>query len=158
MKIQNSAKWCNLYLNESKYRLTTNGSQTALWLKRAAVVGLFLLVFYVTISIGLIELTSGILLTAIVWLTRTKTDSPSDTLFIELTMQGQLSINQQAFTLLPSSRIGWFGCWLVLNPQPETNTTKREVFIFKDSLNQQDYRRLCRWLLRFRFLSPAATK
>jgi len=56
------------------------------------------------------------------------------------------------WSIHPNSRIGWFGCWLVLiqktdSTNPESiNHTKiiRRLFFFYDQFSKEDYARLCR--------------
>ena len=70
--------------------------------------------------------------------------------------------SQTSFSLHINSRIGWFGCWLILINELKTDEQKINIksrstykkksksiklFIFKDSLSSQDYARLTRKIL-----------
>lgn len=76
---------------------------------------------------------------------------------------GLIDCNLQSnLTLHINSRVGWFGCWLILNNELKTdrkaidrqnrtfNLKKSKPikhFIFKDSLSEEDYARLSRIVL-----------
>ncbi len=70
--------------------------------------------------------------------------------YLLLTDDGQLSIDNdsQDYKLLASSRLGFLGCWLELQPIKVSATPSKmknkHLFIFRDSLNGQDFSRLVR--------------
>lgn len=73
---------------------------------------------------------------------------------LTLTKAGAVEFNndQISYQLLPESRLSFIGCWLVIiaNDNAVTqhsNPVKKypkQFFIFKDSLNKQDFSRLAR--------------
>lgn len=58
------------------------------------------------------------------------------------------------FTISSNSRIGWFGCWLLLKQncgQVDFFRTDRLTacqFVYRDSVSASDYSRVCRQILR----------
>jgi len=68
------------------------------------------------------------------------------------------------FTLNVNSRIGWFGCWLLLIKDNENNDSsltakqKHSQFVFKDSLSASDYARLCRYILMVAKQTPKSNR
>jgi hypothetical protein len=57
------------------------------------------------------------------------------------------------YTIMRNSRIGWFGCWLLLKKVNDDSpssafTLKHTLFVYRDSLYSQDYCRLCRHILK----------
>jgi len=53
-----------------------------------------------------------------------------------------------------NSRIGWFGCWLILTPlstalsSARLSKTPKRLFLYKDRFSAIDYSRLCRHILK----------
>ena len=64
----------------------------------------------------------------------------------------QLNDKQVSYQLLTNSRLSFIGCWLVMiqdvaSLPPSTNLAEKipkQIFIFKDSINEQDYSRIAR--------------
>lgn len=70
--------------------------------------------------------------------------------FIEFNDFGEVRLNQtEGYRLLPSSRLSWLGCWLLLMDTSVNNRKTKVIFVYKDSLTRREYTRLCRWVLRF---------
>lgn len=76
-----------------------------------------------------------------------------------LTDNGVISFSdeQSSYQLLTHSRFSFFGCWLMMKPSTENNSATeranisfkvKSVFIFRDSLNGQDFARLARVITR----------
>jgi hypothetical protein len=68
---------------------------------------------------------------------------------------GKVAIDEQTELYThPHSRIGWFGCWLILiktsNNLKDSHSSKlsNRVYIFEDQLSSRDYSRLCRHILK----------
>jgi len=80
--------------------------------------------------------------------------------YLSITTDGLLTINNEKmeYQLLATSRLGFIGCWLTLqkrsvlvNSSKKTpQVTLRELFIFRDSLSEQDYARLVNVLKQIR--------
>lgn len=51
-----------------------------------------------------------------------------------------------------SSRVGWFGCWLLLTQLDDNTIEKnsRRIFLFSDQCEPQDYARLSRLILKLK--------
>jgi len=72
-----------------------------------------------------------------------------------LNQNGSIEIDaHNPLILHQNSRIGWFGCWLILMPQtkglsslPSAKRTTR-LYLWKDSFSAVDYSRLCRHILK----------
>ena len=72
----------------------------------------------------------------------------------ELSNQGICSFDENIhYQLQTNSRLSFLGCWLSLQPvladnvkvlDAKYNTSNKQLFIYRDSLNQQDYARLSR--------------
>jgi len=57
----------------------------------------------------------------------------------------------QEFQLGMNSRVGWFGCWLVLIPlKSDRNNTVKYQFLFKNSISSQSYSRISRIIKRLK--------
>ena len=54
------------------------------------------------------------------------------------------------YQIHPSSRVGWWGCWLILvnNQVGQQAAKKVTYFIFAEQCSSRDYARLCRTILR----------
>ncbi|PKG83427.1 hypothetical protein CXF85_10460 [Colwellia sp. 75C3] len=71
-----------------------------------------------------------------------------------LTNTGSIEFNnkQVSYQLLANSRLSFIGCWLVMiqdvpSLPPHTNLSEKipkQLFIFRDSMNEQDYSRITR--------------
>jgi hypothetical protein len=70
--------------------------------------------------------------------------------YLVLHPNGQVDcVGGKEYCLHRNSRVGWFGCWLVLIPlKKRENKSTIRYFIFNDSINPQDRSRLTRHLLR----------
>jgi len=67
----------------------------------------------------------------------------------ELTPQGVCTFNgAEYYQLQTNSRFSFLGCWLTLMPATAQNTLlkgkKKQLFIYRDSLSEQDFSRLSR--------------
>jgi hypothetical protein len=85
--------------------------------------------------------------------------------YFTITSEGLVSINtdiehegKTSYQLLEKSRLGFIGCWLslqqtsvLISPRNKINqTASRQLFIFRDSLSEQDYARLISVLRQIR--------
>jgi len=64
-----------------------------------------------------------------------------------VTDTGFCQFGQQYFQLLANSKTSFLGCWLVLSSVEKTlviSAEQKKLFIYKDSLSNQDYARVCR--------------
>ncbi|MCP4989976.1 MAG: hypothetical protein GY928_29190 [Colwellia sp.] len=72
--------------------------------------------------------------------------------YLTISTDGLLTIKNGdlSYQLQETSRLGFIGCWLVLQPSAtlispskiNTRFTPTQIFIFRDSLSEQDYSRL----------------
>jgi len=73
---------------------------------------------------------------------------------LTLTNTGVIGLNNDNinYQLLAESRLSFIGCWLVIMPNNSTATQQsssknrypKQIFIFRDSLHEQDFSRLAR--------------
>lgn len=61
--------------------------------------------------------------------------------------EGQLELNNHIYTIQLNSRVGIFGCFLCL-VDTEEQAKPETLFIFKTSVSECDYSRLCRVIKR----------
>jgi len=66
--------------------------------------------------------------------------------------------NLREFQLDVSSRVGWFGCWLVLVPalKIKQNNPKQYLFLFSSSVSALDYSRISRVIRKIKYLTKSA--
>lgn len=171
--MQNSTQWCNLYSVESKYNIDVNHSKNRQSIKQSCF-ALYLLSFvYITSQIDffitqdylLIFLVTICLLmvSGVGFFLLFKAAKNSKTNQLVLHDNGLIDFDSQtSLSLHINSRIGWFGCWLILINELKADEQKIKIqrrstykkksksikiFIFKDSLTTQDYARLTRKIL-----------
>lgn len=156
MKTQNSTKWCNLYLNESKYNLVFRRSRY----QRAVYFGLLLsLVLLIVVSYTYayqIALLYAVLafIGLSLYLGNKDTQSADAIGALDIDETGTIRVNQEAQTyqLLNSSRCGFLGCWLNLQTtdasQEVSSAFRKRIFVFKDSLRSADFSTLARIIYR----------
>ncbi|MEI6893632.1 MAG: hypothetical protein V5789_03170, partial [Colwellia sp.] len=80
-----------------------------------------------------------------------KNDNPSCNL-LTLTTTGAIQLNHspESYQLLPESRFGFIGIWLLMIPSRGSamysskivKPIPKQLFIFRDSVNAQDYSRI----------------
>jgi hypothetical protein len=157
--MQNSTQWCNLYSVESKYNLRVCQSAIQRAIYRGVDAVTFLLFCYlisqlylVSVDASLIKLTvnSALVIAIVIILIKRYYRLPIhqikrlvlyDNGLIDCDCHSHLSLHV-------NSRIGWFGCWLILiDNRCKLHVKLIKIFIFKDSLSQQDYARLARAVL-----------
>jgi len=68
--------------------------------------------------------------------------------------------NYQEFQLDVSSRVGWFGCWLVLTPslKNKKDDSVQYLFLIKDSVSSQNYSRISRVIKKLKYLAKYSHK
>lgn len=157
--MQNSTQWCNLYSVESKYNLRVFQSFTQRAIYRGINAITFLLFCYlisqlylVSVDASLIKLTvnSALVILIVIILIKRYYRLPIHPIKrLVLYDNGLIDCDHRShLSLHINSRIGWFGCWLILIDNPCKLPVKPiKIFIFKDSLSQQDYARLARTVL-----------
>lgn len=161
MKTTNLTPWCNLFSTALKYNITLRKSRYQLVLGVGCAVTLVILpLIFVTYAyqLGLAIAIIFVFLSAI-WLAHTKKHQQNIISRFELNNEGVCSFETsmhriEHYQLLENSRFSFFGCWLFL--QPTTNNScvkaggnlvnnsdvKKQFFIYRDSLSDQDYSRL----------------
>lgn len=153
-------QWCNLFSSASKYNISVRPSRY----KRVVYGSLPLGACLVTlISLSYAYLLALVILIACLFYISIYISRDNNEAFIHyltITTDGLLTINNDkaGYQLLTTSRLGFIGCWLVLqkrsvliNPSEKTNqAASRQLFIFRDSLSEQDYARLVSVLKQIR--------
>ena len=157
--MQNSTQWCNLYSVESKYNLRVFQSAIQRAIYRGIDAITFLLfcyiisqLFLVSVDVSLIKLTVNsalVILTVIILIKRYYRLPIHQIKRLVLYDNGLIDCDCHShLSLHINSRIGWFGCWLILiDNRSNLNLQPIKIFIFKDCLSQQDYARLARTVL-----------
>jgi len=149
--------WCNLYSTESKYNITVNKSRYKWGVYGAGIL--------ISITLALLKYTFAYqwvvfflafsLLFFGYFLFKEKSAYHSAMYDFSMNTQGQClftlsdSSVVKSYQLLAKSRISFVGCWLFMKPiglnHRNSNRTKR-IFLFKDSISNQDYSRISRIL------------
>ena len=154
MKIQNSTQWCNLYSNASKYNINVRNSHYKLAVYSFSGIFIFLVIivnftfhYILAQSLAVVSIIS-----LSVFLSRRNNEPIISSL--KLTTSGEIYLhkNQVSYQLLPASRISFIGCWLVMVPNESilsqcsnaASNTPKQLFIYRDSLSNQDFSRLAR--------------
>ncbi|TRX54536.1 protein YgfX [Thalassomonas sp. M1454] len=155
-RMKNSTKWCNLYSTESKYKLSFTPSNIAPKVPLYLTV-LFLVLFFTLLYRLNASLDAKYIVIIVLTLTLPqyfflrylfKQQIKSNLLVgnnVLLSESGELTFAaDQHWQITSASFILPFGCSLVL----ERNSKKLFCWVFKDSLNNRSYRRLCRLVMR----------
>ena len=157
--MQNSTQWSNLYSNELSFKLKIYSSLLPLIISLSTV---YLLVV-VLASILVFELNPPLVqlffVTAILSFivviglcsSRFSNVREKSCYFIKeiiLLPNGVVEIDNTQYQMHLNSRIGFLGCWLCLINEQEKQTKSDTIFIFKDSVSEESYSRLCRVIKR----------
>jgi len=67
---------------------------------------------------------------------------------LNLLPNGVVEIDNKQHQMHVNSRIGFLGCWLCLTSNQEVKRGVKTLFIFKSSVSEQSYSRLCRVIKR----------
>lgn len=154
--------WSNLYSTESKYKLSLKSSAHArIWLFCQCLMLVFVLsyslslivnmaVFYLVVAVFLF----GLLIFILSELTLGGGTQTSPEYFtLDLSGYCQFGLDD-IWLLTKASKLSFWGCYLTLEKiDPLTQKVlepkiQKRRFIFKDSMNKQDYARLCRVILK----------
>ena len=165
MKTVNLTLWCNLFSTASKYNIQVKKSHTKPLVIFGSSVFIFLLLllhfsyaYYLALAIASLTLTVlSILFTQqstqkITQQFTQQSDKQIRVLYqFELTSQGICTFDDEGYyQLQANSRCSFLGCWLTLMPITTKNTLffgkYKQLFIFRDSLSEQDFSRLSRVL------------
>lgn len=147
-------KWSNLFLAESKYKITLKASPISQRLLRAEqiilTVLLLLIVYFIaqtfSFVVSLIFMISCVSLIALFYYLKRKTplQHMSQQSFT-LSINGECSFDgTSSYTVSNKSRIGWRHCYLNLVSSNKSERRKKEVIIYQDSCTPLDYSRVCR--------------
>lgn len=151
MKTANLTRWCNLFSIESKYSIDIRKSRYRVLLHIGCAIALILLLFvFFTFAYHEILAISFILICLLGYLATKKRESQTIVSTFELTSDGQCRFDEAShYQIQRSSRQSFLGCWLVLQKIPTNSVllntkdkTKRLLFIYRDSLSEQDFSRL----------------
>ena len=162
MKTKNLTPWCNLYLSESKYKLSLTASRYPK-LVYASVVYFTLAVtlFLIDSNVHQISVLSFVFIFYLGYFLSVKTDNKLSKktkkfIFIDhdLSIEFYQAIDKEgeivrvsdtlSGTLSAGSRVGVMGFWLNITSETEGRPIIYNKFIFKDCLSTQDYARLSR--------------
>lgn len=162
MKTQNSTQWSNLYSNELSFKLTIYSSLLPLII----IVSIVYLLTVALASILLFELNPPLvqfffvmaimLFIVVIGLcgSRFSKVREQNRYFVkELTLlpNGVVEIGSKQHQMHLNSRIGFLGCWLCLTSKQEIKRGVKTLFIFKNSVSDESYSRLCRIIKRNTF-------
>ena len=152
MKIQSSTQWSNLYSNALKYNINVRISlyKLAIYSLIAILTALVILVSF-TFHYGLALGLAVVSIISLSLLLSVRNNKPITSSFT-LTNTGGIEFDNDkiSYQLLAESRLSFIGCWLVLMPNNSVVTQHshsakkdpRQLFIFRDSLHEQDFSRL----------------
>ncbi|MDO6446584.1 hypothetical protein Q4493_12440 [Colwellia sp. 1_MG-2023] len=168
--MQNSTQWCNLYSVESKYNIRVGQSAVQRIIKRwfdAVIILLFChivsqLYWAITIatSANLVAIIAFLFICNTILFKKYYNRLPIYQIkHLVLHENGLIDCDRyNHLSLHINSRIGWLGCWLILIDNSSKILGKPiKIFIFKDSLSQQDYCRLSRTILSNHRQQPASS-
>ncbi len=167
MKTANLTPWCNLFSSESKYNICVKKSRYKVLLYTGSVIAfILLLLLFFTYSYHLALVVAVLTFLVLGFLLAKQRVEHVVVSKFEINRQGLCSFNSSSFDdfsfygnkyyqLQASSRFSFLGCWLALQPlaaQPisavntmcntKNNNKKRMLFIYRDSLSNQDFSRL----------------
>ena len=144
----------NLYSNALKYNVNVRESRYKLAVYSALAIFIFL-VMLVSFTFYYIQ-AQALAVVSIIALSLFLSMSKKNRLtssFI-LTNTGSIRFNNEdaSYQLLAGSRLSFIGCWLVMSqnvpavflPKDLFETMPKQLFIFRDSINEQDYSRIAR--------------
>ncbi|WP_353517489.1 protein YgfX [Thalassotalea sp. SU-HH00458] len=157
--MQNSTQWCNLYSGESKYniRLVKSSNQQAIQYCIEAIT--LLLVCYIIHQLYMLAIITSplkstvniaLILCIVIIVMKGYHRLPKHQIkYLVLHNNGLIDCDRHSqLSLHLNSRIGWFGCWLILiDSRSKQLVNPIKLFIFKDSLSPRDYCRLSRAVL-----------
>ncbi|MCW8833731.1 MAG: hypothetical protein OQK09_04810 [Colwellia sp.] len=148
----NSTPWCNLFSTASKFNIQVNESRNKLLvIYGLTVFFLLLLVLYFSYAyfLALVVATLTLLVLGVLYSQQRTKHRQKDAKCLyqfELNQQGLCLFNgNEYYQLHASSRFSFFGCWLMLLPTTENKCSgdkAKQLFIFRDSLTEQDFSRL----------------
>lgn len=150
MKTVNLTPWCNLFSTGSKYSIEIKKSRyKLLFFASVTVILIALLLVYFTYAYHLI-LAGTVLSVLLFGILLAKKEKSVVVARFELDNQGSCSFDGvHYYQLLTQSRFSFLGCWLYLqNCNDNTrysandNDAIKRVFIFRDSLCEDDFSRL----------------
>lgn len=157
--MQSLTQWSNLYSNESKFNIKIYSSL----LPRVIFVSFAYLLVVLLVSFSFFELNPPliqlfavsfiVLLICIlcVFSTRFIGFNPNDRHFIQeivIQLDGHIEVEHNQYEMHVNSRVGLFGCWLVLQNSFNKKLKPDTLFIVKNSVSKQSYARLCRIINR----------
>lgn len=152
MKTKSSMLWCSLFSSASKYNISIRPSRykrVAYGLLPCGACLIILVSFSYAYVMALVLIISSLISISVYISFENKTPF---TYYLTISTQGLLTIKNEGMTyqLLATSRLSFIGCWLVFRPSPPLNPSSKvasqpmptQLFIFRDSLSEQDYSRL----------------
>ncbi|MCI2283275.1 hypothetical protein L3081_07505 [Colwellia sp. MSW7] len=146
----NLTPWCNLFSTASKYNIEVKKSRyKPLFCASVTVIIIALLLVYFTYAYHLI-LAGTVLSVLLLGILLAKKGKPVVVASFELDNQGRCSFDGvHYYQLLTRSRFSFLGCWLYLQYcndntryNANNNDAIKRVFIFRDSLYEDDFSRL----------------
>lgn len=160
MKIKSSTQWCNLYLTESKYNIAIGNAKADRYFKWCCYFLLVIVFFSILAPITQKDhidsfLIFLVLITTSAFIVLLKSSKKTDEIKeLVLYSNGLIDFEDDInLSLHPNSRIGWFGCWLILIKDENSllnnkNQQLIKVYISKNSVSDADYSRLSRHILK----------
>ena len=144
----------NLYSNALKYNVNVRESRYKLAVYSALVIFICLVMLVIfTFYYILAQTVAAASIIALSLFLSISKKNPLTSSFI-LTNTGSIRFNNEeaSYQLLAGSRLSFIGCWLVMSqnvpavflPKDLFETMPKQLFIFRDSINEQDYSRIAR--------------
>ena len=158
MKTVNLTPWCNLFSSESKYNVNVINSRYSVIFYTGVIVALVLIpLLYFTYAYHLAIIVVVIVFILFgLYLSQPRTQVIISRFELESSGHCIFEDNTQ-FQLQKNSRFSFLGCWLSLKPIANNNfsinvqplqskkmITNKHLFLFRDSINQQDFSRLAK--------------
>ena len=147
-------QWCNIYLSASKYNINVKHSRYKLVLYSFFVI-IFCLILLIRFTfyyvIAQINAVAAIIFLSL-FLSKSNNNAIAHSFVLTYTGGLCFDKDQLSYQLLTTSRLGFIGCWVIMVPSELTlnqcgntnNTSPKQLFIFRDSISDQDFSRLAR--------------
>ncbi len=153
MKTVNLTPWCNLFSTASKYSIQVKKSHYKPLVIFGSLVLFFLLLllyFSYAYHLALVIAIFTLIVLGVLIAQQSAKQAKVEYQF-ELSQQGGCSFDGEVYyQLQTSSRLSFLGCWLTLVPVTAKSTLvvskRKQLFIYRDSLCEQDFSRLSRVL------------
>ena len=142
----------NLYSNALKYNVNVRESRYKLAVYSALAIFIFLVMLVsFTFSYILAQALAAVSIIALsLFLSMSKKNRLTSSFILTNTGSIRFNNEEASYQLLAGSRLSFIGCWLVMRqnvpavflPKDLLEKIPKQLFIFRDSINEQDYSRI----------------